>query len=1305
MKDGLSNPSVLSINQDLLGRMWFGTNNGLNMYDGQQIFQYKTYESSEGDTVCSHLISGSIYQIENDALGNVILRDDHSLLKYDVRKNRLYKVRTIGSVSSILAFNGEIWCTIRDSLFKMNGRKDELQFIRRLHIPDVYCMAKKDGTAWYGTAKGLYRSMGNKMECVLPQVEIYRVFISSRGEVWVGSRMEGLYRIGRNDKIHKEDYAPTRVVSQQIREFVEDDEQNIWFGTFDGLQKYNPYTDEYSVYRPNSSPNSLSHPSVFALFKDRQSTIWVGTYYGGLNYFNLKKDLFNFYPYSAQNADGLSFPIVGEMTEDNDHNLWIATDGGGVNMLDRKTHKFIHFLMGEGKNRNSILHNNVKSIAYDGQKDQVYIATYTGGLSRYDRKTRQMHNYLLDTGKPNPGRIIYYIQFYKGNLYLSAPNGLWMLNTDTGEFKCLIKDMHFLTFLVDKKGDLWLAGTMKLYRWRAQDREALNSKAMFVSLDCQAKITKVIQTSDGQIYTSTLGKGVFEYEKDKGKWKRFLVRPDSLLSDFCYNIMETPGNNILVTTDKSLYIYSPFNKTVYFVGLGLKDGISAVTEGCGVWAASDDLIYIGGVDGMISFREKDLFRKEDESIPLYFSGLWINNIKIQPDDRTGLLPESLPFVRALKLKCNQNNLTLSFSSSDYVEKERNVAFQYKLEGFDTDWVATDQMKLNYTNLSPGHYILKVRMIRNHINNEGEYEEVRLVIDIAQPWYLSWWALGLYFLAIAFVGYIIYNVRHNRQVLALSLEKAKNEKEKIEEVNKLKLRFFTNISHEFRTPLTLIVGQADVLLHSDKLPAGIKHNLQSIYRNAINLRMLITELLDFRRQEQGYLKLKVQLVDIIPFIKGIYQSFYDLARRRKITYRLECNETHIGLWIDPIQMQKVMYNLLSNAFKYTPDMGKIKIAVSKAGNDRIEISVSDTGCGIPPEAIEKVFARFYQVENESQEYLMGSGIGLAFAKGIVDAHKGKITVESTVGEGSCFKVTLQNGNGQFSAEELAHDRVRLSDKPEWDGMFEYEAKEEQPDTSEKGVVKGELPAVLIADDEPDMLDLLHTILSPYYQVIEAHNGKEAFEMAMQFHPVLIISDVMMPGMSGKELCYKIKSSLELAYVPVVLLTAQASEDYTIEGYMFGADDYIVKPFNVKLLLTRCDNLIRTRRKLLDHAAGANLASPVVADTLEQRIKQKAIETIKANFTNPDFSMDDLAAALNMGRTKMFSVIKDTTGLTPNELTLKVRLEEALHLIQTDPDCNISEISYRVGFSSPRYFSRCFKTFYGVTPQNYRTRKGV
>lgn len=863
--------------------------------------------------------------------------------------------------------------------------------------------------------------------------------------------------------------------------------------------------------------------------------------------------------------------------------------------------------------------------------------------------------------------------------------------------------MHFLTFLIDKKGDLWLSGYMKLYKWKAQDRETPNSKSLSIALDCQAQITKIMQASDGRIYASTLGKGIFMKEKGTEKWNKFLVRRDNLLSDFCYNIMETPDNNILVTTDKSLYIYSPFNKSVYFIGLGLKDGISAVTEGCGVWAASDDLIYIGGVDGMISFREKDLFREEDENTSLYFSNLWINNLKEQPSDGSNLLSESLPFTHILKLKYNQNNLTLLFSSSDYVGKERNVIFQYKLEGFDTDWIATDQMKLNYTNLSPGHYVLKVRMIRNHINNEGEYEEAELVIDIAQPWYLSWWAFLLYFSVIASIGYTIYNVRHNRQVLALSLEKEKNEKEKIEEVNKLKLRFFTNISHEFRTPLTLIVGQADILLQSDKLPANIRHSLQSIYRNAVNLRMLITELLDFRRQEQGYLKLKVQLVDIVPFIKGIYQSFSDLARKRKITYQMECGEAHIGLWIDPIQMQKVMYNLLSNAFKYTPDKGLVKIAIKKADNDMIEISVSDTGCGIPPEAIEKVFARFYQVENESQEYLMGSGIGLAFTKGIIDAHKGKITVESAVGEGSCFKVTLQNGNGQFSAEELSHDRIKLSEKPEWDGMFEHETQEEQPESTEKEEMSQGLLPILIVDDDPDMLDMLHTVFSPYYQVNAAHNGKEAFEKAMQLHPVLIVSDVMMPGMSGKELCYKIKSSLELAYIPVVLLTAQASEDYTIEGYMFGADDYIIKPFNVKLLLTRCDNLIKTRQKLLAHAANTRLMRPAVADTLEQRIRQKAIETIKANFTNPDFSMDDLATALNMGRTKMFSVIKETTGLTPNELTLKVRLEEALHLIQTDPNYNISEISYRVGFSSPRYFSRCFKTFYGVAPQNYRTRK--
>lgn len=1184
--------------------------------------------------------------------------------------------------------------------------RDSLYFFRKLNTSTVWCLEQQGEKLWIGTNKGLYVLVKDSVKCVLPEVEIFRLFVSSHNELWIASRMKGLYRINREGQIRKAEYSSTRVVSEQIRGFVEDDEQNIWFGTFDGLQVYNPYSDTYSVYRPSYALGALEHQSVFSLYKDNQGTIWIGTYYGGVNYFNQSKDVFQYYPYEKISKGGLSFPIVGEMVEDKEHDLWICTDGGGVNCLNRKSKTFTYYMASGG---NSIIHNNVKSITYDKKRDHIYIGTYTGGLSRYDRKSGKFHNYLEEfekTGK-GPGQIIYHVLFNDGWLYVSARNGLWKMNPDTNEFQILDNEKLFLTFEIDKRGYIWLTTGFELYKIKVDGGKRLEVKQI---TERKAKITKIMEASDGTIYISTLGNGVYVYNYDKEKWSHHTVKSDNLLSDFCYNIIETPNNNILLSSDKGLSIYSSFNHSIYSIELGLRGGISAVTEGCGLWAATDGQIYIGGVDGMISFREEDLYVENEIAPRLYFSELLINDVRIEPGDGSEILEEALPFTGKLDLSYKENNLAILFSSSNYVEHERNMRFFYKLEGFDEDWKSIEQLRLKYTNLPSGIYVLKVRELKNKMQG-GEYNEIALTIKIHRPWFATWGAFVFYFIIVSLIMYGIWRVIAKRRALSLSLVKEKEEKMRIEEMNKMKLRFFTNISHEFRTPLTLIIGQIEMMLQMEKMSSAVTKRLQAVYRNAMNLRILITELLDFRKQEQGFMKLKVECVDVVPFIKDIYRSFAELARRKDITFTFESTEEKIDLWLDPLQMQKVLFNLLSNAFKYTPESGNIKITVKRI-RQMVEIAVTDTGCGIPNEALSKIFERFYRGDEVFPDAVQGSGIGLAFTKAMIEAHKGTIKVESVWNEGSCFKIELLTGNSHFTKEELEHGRNILSSF-DWTDVLKVEdllLQEKQTDLVSSDIVKKESetelegkPVILLVEDSEEVMELLVSIFSSVYIVYKADNGQAGYEQALNIHPDIVVSDVMMPVMSGKEMCYKIKNCLELAYVPVVLLTAQTSDEHIIEGYMFGADAYITKPFNVKLLLACCSNLLKSRRTLLDKVTRKEKVLSQETRGLsvsDQKILDTATDIIKRNFDNSDFDMNMLASELSMGRSKMFARIKEVTGLTPNEFALKLKLEEALRMLQEEPQYNISEISYSLGFTSPRYFSRCFKAFYGVPPLTYR-----
>ncbi len=1305
INDGLSNLSVMSICQDTLGRMWFGTMDGINIYDGAKIEKLKSYEILVDGKKERKFINGSINQIVSDRLGRIFIRNNGALIEYDVWCETMRELRS-DKVKTITVVNGNLWSVMQDSLMSYDTDTQSWSLIQRLKIPDVTCMQQLDDRLYLGTMKGLYLWHHNKLLPVLPDVEIFRLFASSKGELWIASRMEGLFRIDTEGKLRREEISKSRVASGQIREFVEDSRHYIWFGTFNGLQVYNPFDDTYKVYRPGIYPGQLEHESVFSLYRDKQGTIWVGTYYGGVNYFNLESDLFTYYhPHHIQDGKCLNFPIVGQIVEDDERNLWIATDGGGVNKFDRQNKLFSYF---EATGGNSILHDNIKTVAYAPDWEYLYIGTYTGGLSRYDKRTGRFHNYLpLYGGNKGlgPDGSIYYCLYKNGYLYVSAHNGFWQLDVKTDRFKLINDKYIFQIFEIDKKGNVWLASGKNLFLWDSKTGK-LNQRFYGRKGISNVKITKILSTKDGTIYFSTLGAGVFSYDSTTDSIRHYTSAKDGLLSDYCYNLAETPMNNILITNDRGISIYSPFNGTVRSVELRSEKGmISAVSEGGGICVASDDRIYIGGVDGMISFSERELYEVYNADANFYFSSLQVNNKLVRPHDSHHILDVALPFTRKLDLAYNQNNLALTFANSNYIALDRTTAYQYMLEGFDDDWISTDQYSLSYTNLSPGNYVLKVRETGNKLS-DAYNKEIALEICIHRPWFATFWAYLCYLLIVSGILYGFWRIRRARHLLAVSLENEKIEKERIEEVNKMKLRFFTNISHEFRTPLTLIIGQIELLMQSDKFSSAVLRKLESVHRNAVHLRFLITELLDFRKQEQGFLKLKVECRDVVALAREVYASFEELAGNRRISYSFESVDEELFLWFDPVQMQKVFYNLLSNAFKYTEDGGTIKMYIRRL-RQSVEIGVADTGCGIPQESLSLIFERFYQVDGGQRSGMQGSGIGLAFTKSIVEAHKGEIDVDSTVGKGSCFKIHLLMGNGHFSAEELEHAPAVLSGM-DWQKPSALSDKAEADEPVNDVLVDEDAssrPVVLLVEDDEEVLDMLVGIFSPAYQVHQATDGQKGLEMAGELHPDLIVSDVMMPVMSGKEMCYKIKNNLELAYIPVVLLTAQASEDHTIEGYMFGADDYIVKPFNVKLLLTRCRNLLNSRKMLLKRESFAvNVAvqdAPGLSSA-DQALLDQVTEAIRRHFDNPDFDMSLLASELNMGRSKMFARIKEITGLTPNEYTLKIKLTEALRMLQEEPQFNISEISYSLGFTSPRYFSRCFKAFYGVSPQSYRKK---
>lgn len=655
-------------------------------------------------------------------------------------------------------------------------------------------------------------------------------------------------------------------------------------------------------------------------------------------------------------------------------------------------------------------------------------------------------------------------------------------------------------------------------------------------------------------------------------------------------------------------------------------------------------------------------------------------------------------------------MILSFALPDYEQQLSQKQFQYKLDGFDKKWIKTSQTEVHYTNLDPGTYTLRVAAINNSSNQSGDItdKEISMQLTISAPWYATWWAFLLYI--ISFIGCLYYFIssRIAKRTLALSLEKERFEKQQIEQLNQEKLVFFTNVSHEFRTPLTLIISHIDIILQKSSLNPSIYNQILKIRKNAQQMSNLISELLEFRKLEQNHKTLQISQQDITPFLKEIYFSFVDYAHLRNIHYDFQLSETPTLCWFDSQLLEKVFFNLLSNAFKYTPDNGNIIISGRTTDNE-VEISISDTGSGIAKNDVSQIFARFFQANNQKPgEYSSpGTGIGLALSKTIVEKHHGTITVDSTLGKGSTFTVRLPRNADVFQADkniQLSNQQQESSIVPgSLDVLPETDTYLTESVHTENAEEKTH--TVLLVEDNEELLQLLTELFSPFYEVICATNGEEGLKQVYEHKIDLIISDIMMPKMSGTEMCLQIKNNIDYCHIPLILLTALNSTEQNIEGLNRGADDYITKPFHAQLLLARANNLIRSRL-LMQHQFDKKPISEIdltCINPLDKDILKRTAESIEQHIDDTEYDIPVLCKEVGIGRSLLYTKFKALTGITPNNFILNYRLKHAAALLQQYPDIPIAEVSDRCGFSSPVYFSRCFKNQYGCTPQNYRKEK--
>lgn len=1294
VEDGLSQITVSDICQDEKSRIWIATLDGLNCYDGNHI---KVFNHFHNDSISY----GNLYvtQMIEDGQGSLFLLTSTGLFQFDLETEKYYLL-PVSSPSTITKGKQGVWIAEKGKLFLYDKDTRHLkQMYKDLKLPDTgpTMVEGVEGTLWIALKDGGVMRVdtcgGTSLD--IPGIKVMKLIKGNDRNIWIGSQEHGVFCFSpQGEMIHHYEYNDKSIYAvrdDMARALCQDLEGNIWIGYRSGLSKIEVATGK--IFHYQADPNrvgAMSNRSVTSLYTDKQGTVWVGTYWGGVNFFSPEYQHFVHFHASGK---GLSFPVVGAMAEDKAGNIWICTEGGGLDLYQPEQETFKHFNAHTGYHFST---DYLKDIVFDEANNCLWIAAdFTNKINCFHLDTYRNDIYALELpGEDKVGEALFALADTPRKLYIGTTSAVVSLDKQTLKPEILIhqKELfthNYNTLLLDSKNRLWFASDEGCVAYIIDEKRFETYKInLKKKVRSQKELVNVIyEDRAGDIWVGTHGNGLFLLDKKDGLFH--LHTPENVLSGENIRVLgEIPSGNLLIGTGHGLSMLE--KKEGKIINFNSNTGFPlTLVNRKSLHVSRNHNIYMGGATGMVSIRESSLYYPP-KIYDLELAHLYVNNKEITTGDPTGILNKSFAYTDRIKLNYSQNVFSIGFSTDNFLHIGGGEV-EYRLIGYNDEWSENRSGNdITYTNISPDNYVFEIRL-------KNFPEVIRsLKITITPPFYATWWAYTIYVCVILTILFFVIREYRIRLFLKTSLDFELREKQYIEEMNQSKLRFFTNISHEIRTPITLILGQVDLLLNSGKLSTYAYSKLLNIHKNAGNLKSLITELLDFRKQEQGLLKLKVSQFDLYSLLKEHYVLFKELAANRNISFTLHADCEQCLVWGDRLQIQKVVNNLLSNAFKYTSDGGSIALELAD-GTDECMFSVSDNGAGISEEDYVKIFERFYQVENIGQ--YGGTGIGLALSQGIVKAHQGDITVESQLGKGSSFKVTLKKGDAHFDSSV---SRI----EPEQDKEYIYYSedkealiKEVQSAKNENGTTDCKL---LVIDDNEEIRNILVDIFSPLYTVETASNGEEGYEKVKVMQPDLVISDIMMPGMPGTELCAKIKNNIETCHIPVVLLTALSAPERELEGLRIGADIYVVKPFNMRRLVMQCNNLINTRRILQNKYARQldNKAEKIATNELDQKFIEQATQVVEDNMENPEFSVETFSREMGVGRTVLFQKIKGITGSTPNNFIMNLRLKKAAYFLLNAPEMNISDIAYRLGFGNPQYFNKCFKELFSIAPTQYR-----
>jgi len=1332
-EQGLSNSTIEAIFQDSRGFIWIGTRDGLNRYDGHEMLVYRNDpadSSSLSDSYIRSICEDRDHQLWVGTVNglNRLEREKNIFVRYKHRKEDSHSLSNNGITSLLEDQAGRLWVgTYGGGLNLYDEKKQQFRHYSSETLKDqrILCLHEdRVGRIWAGTQSGLTLFLpesGGFTPVTNPAVtntsgnSIIAIREDRQGNLWLGTEDDGLYlfdpqhrsftRYGHSDK------EPSSLGNNMIKCMLVDHQGQLWAGSINGgLNLFQASSGAFFhyTYEPGDG-SSLSQRTISALFEDRQGNLWVGTHRGGINIYSPGTEKFALYRREPA-PNSLGYNDVKTFCEDPGGNIWIGTDGGGLDLYLRGQHTFRHY-RNDPFNDHSLGSNAVLDVLLD-REGELWVSTWGGGLNLFDKTQGGFTRFLNNPADPHSissNFVQKTFEDYTGNLWVATYyGGLNIFDRKQRKFTRLTEDpsgktsligKNIVSLLEDKEGRIWIGtddGGLNCYHQGTR-----HFTHYFNSGERMPDLRVLFCDSKGRLWVGQKGLYFLDVARDSF---RLFTDKGGLSNEFIKGITEDEQGHLWIATSNGLTQLNPETcaYTKYNTGDGLQD---LEFEANAVLKAKDGEMYFGGINGFNSFYPGAI-RANSFVPPVYITGMQLSNRKLSPGKTGSPLQQDISLTKEITLSYRQSTFSLNFAALSFTAPENNQ-YAYKLDGLDKDWnYVGKENKAVYTNLSPGNYVFRVKAS----NNDGVWNEegASLRIIITPPFWRTGWFISL----LAVIGlaclYMFYKFRTRLKMREMEIRKR-------EEIRQVQLQFFTNISHEFRTPLSLILGPLEKMMKEHPQPALNRH-YQAMHRNAQRLLSLINELMDFGKLESGSLKLGVQRSNLNTFIDELAEEFRDWAIQKEIDFTLGQGAVEKA-WFDRQVLEKIVLNLLHNAFKYTNIGGQISLEVLSSlegfkpsfggelvlknefrGSHYAYIRVADNGIGISATSIHHLFERYYRIT----ESHLGSGIGLAFVKSLALLHKGDIYVYSERSKGTEILIGIPVAENDYRKEEkrdiAVSGGVRLEGFPYRGGQNAY--GEQESLALNTGAALPPVETILLVEDNEELRSFLKESLSPYYQVMVAADGREAIARALEISPSFIISDVIMPGMNGYEFCQAIRQNIDTCHIPFLMLTARTAQSEQVEGLDAGADYYFAKPLNMELLLLTIRNRLEHERKLKErYTRDSHVeAMELVHSERDKEFMTRLLAVIDSQLANPDFDIDYLCQEMGMSRTRLYQKIKSISQQSIGDFIRTLRLKKAIQ-IMTHEDVSLTEVMTRIGIQTQSYFTKAFKKEFGKTPTQF------